>query len=196
MVGKYGRFISCFNPSTNIARIWPKGHRDITISFRDFEYRLACSAAKSQFIISLLLATERELRYLCRAMSACWVATQRGLACCQFSMGRGGVWTFISRYGRPGCSTPLTASNEVAKVVKFRLNCLRYFWWGGVETSPLLLKPLLAYCTSPWWRRMWNNRWNAWQRGENLPQCRFVQHTCHKTWPGLEAGTPRWEACG
>jgi hypothetical protein len=30
--------------------------------------------------------------------------------------------------------------------------------------------------------------------GENMRQCRFALHKCQLAWPGLEAGSPPWEA--
>jgi hypothetical protein len=61
-------------------------------------------------------------------------------------------------------------------------------FWGGVELRWQLLRPLLAYCTSPsnddrwWWA--WSIWWNGWQRkpkysDKNLPHCCFVHHKSH-----------------
>jgi hypothetical protein len=38
---------------------------------------------------------------------------------------------------------------------------LRTFFRGGVEPSPLSLRPLLAYCTSSEWWRVCSKKWNA-----------------------------------
>jgi hypothetical protein len=65
-----------------------------------------------------------------------------------------------------------------------------------VEPSPLLLRPLLAYCTSSrwWWMMMSVEQSVDCVEGEtkvlveNLSQYRFVHHKSHMTWPGLQLG--------
>jgi hypothetical protein len=59
-------------------------------------------------------------------------------------------------------------------------------FWDEKEPSPLLLRPLLAYCTSPrWWRWVWSNWWNAWQ-GKR----KFSEKTCSSA--ALSTTNPTW----
>jgi hypothetical protein len=39
----------------------------------------------------------------------------------------------------------------------------------------------------------WESAGETKELGENLPQCKFVNHKFHMTWPGLEPGPPRKE---
>jgi hypothetical protein len=40
----------------------------------------------------------------------------------------------------------------------------------------------------------WELAWETEVLGEDMPQRYFVHHKSHMTCPGLEPGTPRWEA--
>jgi hypothetical protein len=65
----------------------------------------------------------------------------------------------------------------------------------------LVLRPLLAYCTSPRWYVMvivdklveWRLGGKTEVLGENLPHLHFVHHKSHMTRPGFEPGPLRWE---
>jgi uncharacterized membrane protein len=71
----------------------------------------------------------------------------------------------------------------------------------GWDTVHLVLRPLLAYCTSPRWQMRviveqlveWRLAGETEVLGETLPQRYFVHHKSHMTRPGFEPGPPRWE---
>jgi hypothetical protein len=76
---------------------------------------------------------------------------------------------------------------------------LSFFWGGGVlggGNEIVYVGRYLAYCTNPG-RQMvksvaqlvgWELTGETEALGENLPQCHFIHHKSHMTWPGLESG--------
>jgi hypothetical protein len=60
-------------------------------------------------------------------------------------------------------------------------------------TSGLLYQPLMMMMNVEQ-SMEWELEGETEVLGENLPQCHFVHHKFHMTWPGLETEPPRWEA--
>jgi hypothetical protein len=58
-----------------------------------------------------------------------------------------------------------TSGGRSVGIVRSRTKAKEFsFLCGGVQPSPLLLRPLLAYFTSAGWRWwVWVIRWNVWQ---------------------------------
>jgi hypothetical protein len=92
---------------------------------------------------------------------------------------------------------------RTACVSQILLIILLFIILSGVRLRLLVLRPLLAYCTSPRWQVMviveklveWRLAGETEVLEENLPQRHFVHHKFHLTRPGFEPGLPRWEAC-
>jgi hypothetical protein len=65
--------------------------------------------------------------------------------------------------------------------------------WGGVRLSPLtglLYQPRMMMMMSVEESVEWELAGETEVLGENLPQCHFVHHKSHMTWPGIEPGKP------
>jgi hypothetical protein len=92
-------------------------------------------------------------------------------------------------------ATEFSPYNSVSHLSFFKVS------WGWDENeSTWYIGHYLVYCISPgWWMMVSVEQSVGWLEGEtealgiNLSQCHFIHHKSHKTWPGLEPGSPRWE---
>jgi hypothetical protein len=75
--------------------------------------------------------------------------------------------------------------------------------WGGVRLNPLgtsvTIYPIVPapedyMIVSVEQSVQWEMAGETKVLGGNVPQCHFVHHNSHMTWPGIEPGPPRWEA--
>jgi hypothetical protein len=101
---------------------------------------------------------------------------------------------YLSRHSRW-----TTKEESLCMVVQRSAVFLSFLGWSETE-STWYVGHYLAYSTRPRrWMIMSVEQLVEWLAGEievireNLPQCHFIYHKSHMTWPGLVPGLPRWE---
>jgi hypothetical protein len=104
----------------------------------------------------------------------------------------------VSKHPHPADS--IVHCQAVSPLVQCILHMNPTVLWGGVEPSPVLLGPLLAYCTAPddgWLTMMSAEQSMEWLAGEtevfgeNMPQCLFINYKSHMTWNTGRGGGKR-----